>query len=176
MKKNRIRTSGRNTTTEPTPAKTPSASSDWTKPSGITCAIPACSAPIASSISAIGRSAQANTAWNMTNISAASRIGPITGWSVTLSAAWLQRREPDSDRVAVAAMARADAGHAVYPRLHCLFGEAQRHDVVPDETAPVVNLLGQLGRVARRADDDLDAISPAQVEVGTQLLLLHPRR
>src|SRR3546814_3643370 len=73
-----------------------------------------------------------------------------------------------ADIARMAAAARADAGHAVYPRLHCLFGEAQRHDVVPDETAPVVNLLGQLGRVARRADDDLDAISPAQVEVRSE--------
>ena len=85
MNRNRIRICGRNTTTAPTPASTPSLSSERNQPSGRAAASSACSAATPASIQPIGASAQLNTAWNMKNSTAASSRGPASGCSTTAS-------------------------------------------------------------------------------------------
>ena len=85
MKKNRIKICGRNTSTLPTPPRMPSTSRLRSIPSPMWApsSWPSCSTPPL--MASIGSVAQLNTAWNTRNISAASRIGPITGCSTTAS-------------------------------------------------------------------------------------------
>ena len=78
-----------------------------------------------------------------------------------------------TDGPRVTAPARPDADHSVYAGLDRLLGEPQRGDVVQYQATPVVDPLGQFGRVALRRDDDLNAVARAQFEVGRQL---RPRR
>src|SRR3546814_610937 len=107
MKKNRIRICGRNTTTAPTPAITPSAISDRSTPSGMVArtALPRFAKP--ASIASAGTTAQVNTAWNIRNRMAVSRTSPATGCSATASIACVQRRTGVSDMVPATAIARA---------------------------------------------------------------------
>ena len=85
MKKNRITICGRKTTTEPTPASTPSVTKSRRTPSGSSAMAHSLRiATTPSSASAKGV-AQANTAWNTTNSSANRISGPTQGLSNTRS-------------------------------------------------------------------------------------------
>ena len=107
MKKNRIRICGRNTTTEPTPAITPSTTSERRKLSGKLAVIQPCTAAKLSSIQATGASDQANTAWNITKNRPSRIRNPATGWSSTESSACVIRRRGVSETVPATATARA---------------------------------------------------------------------
>ena len=87
MKANRIRICGRNTSTLPTPAITPSTSRLRNGPSAM-CVRTSVAAPSTTDlIASIGHCAQLNTAWNISSSSAASSSMPHSGCSSTRSMA-----------------------------------------------------------------------------------------
>ena len=76
---------GRNTSTLPAPARTPSTRRLSNGPGGSAAPMPPASAAISALIACMNGWAQANTAWNMRNIVAARISGPATGWRTTRS-------------------------------------------------------------------------------------------
>jgi hypothetical protein len=107
MNRNRIKICGRNTITAPTPAITPSVTSERRIESGKFALIISSSALNPASIASAGTVAQLNTAWNITNRIVASSISPNTGCSATASSACVQRRTGASEMVAAVAIWRA---------------------------------------------------------------------
>ena len=85
MQRKRLRICGRNTSTLPVPALSPSSSSPRTGPAGSSAPSALLSAAMPELIQACGALAQLNTAWNMRNRTSPSSSGPATGFSTTAS-------------------------------------------------------------------------------------------
>ena len=85
MKKNRIKICGKNTTTPPAPAMTPSTTKLFKSGCEICCPINSPNQPKNVSIPSINGAAQAKTAWKTTNIMTARLTSPKTGCKKILS-------------------------------------------------------------------------------------------
>ncbi len=106
MKKNRIRICGRNTSTLPAPAITPSTSRLLSAPGGSDRCSASPSQVMPASTSAIGSAAQLNTAWKTKNSSAARTAGPATGCMTSASMRCSARRRGGSAYPAACRMRR----------------------------------------------------------------------
>ena len=69
-----------------------------------------------------------------------------------------------------------NAGQAVNTSRDRLFSETDAGDVMEHLQPPTMGPAGQFGRITADRDDDLDAVAPAEIEMGRQFLCGHPRR
>ena len=119
MKKNRITICGRKTTTEPTPASTPSVRKSRISPAGTTSVTTPDTAPTAPSSASAKGVAQANTAWKITNSRPNRMTGPIQGLSRTRSTPFSTVWRVEVDRIAPRAMCLAASRRSGSVRCHC---------------------------------------------------------
>jgi hypothetical protein len=85
MKKNSTRICGRNTTTDPTPAHTPSTSRSRGAPAGTTVSAHRPALPISASTPSDSGAAAVKMLWNTASTTPRKTSGPATGWRNTAS-------------------------------------------------------------------------------------------
>ena len=110
-----MRICGRNTSTPPTPAMTPSTSRLRSGPSAMGAATCSPSQPIPASMASMGRAAQANTAWNMNSSTPTSSTMPHRGCSTQRSTRSVKAQRLASVCTASARMVRTRALSASGP-------------------------------------------------------------
>ena len=115
MKKNRIRICGRNTSTPPTPAITPSTSRLRSGPSAMRAVVCSASQAMPSLMASMGRLAHENTAWKIRNSSVASSTRPHTGCITTASMRWSKRSKCKAPGAATARMRRTSRCSSAVP-------------------------------------------------------------
>ena len=91
MKKKRIRICGRNTITEPTPAQTPSRSSERNQPAGNTPARYRPEVAMAASVASMSGTAQVKIDWKTSATTAAKITGPQRRCSTRASSRCVER-------------------------------------------------------------------------------------
>jgi hypothetical protein len=104
-KKNRIAIWGTNVSAVPTPAMTPSTSSERSGPAGIRCPTSSPKRPTHTSMKSIAGCAHANTDWNTAPMSSTKIAGPNTRCVSTRSIASLRAsRRPPGERTVAASV------------------------------------------------------------------------